>query len=270
MKVKRLIEAAERDRVTGVFGFMGTPTIPPAWWNLSQSDRPYDPKDHEDAKRKMQAAPLFVVTADIEKVVRFASESFVPEPIHKSDPGDHPHGYLWFETPSRWGKSEMVIVGIFWISWTDCITFDFILRDPTGTITMPAVMEWGSDEREALEWSEVKFLQALWRFMQQKITQVVRPHVNEIPEKVLKRYVRDNVDDVLIVILRRKEHRRYESDDDSIAAREWTHRWYVNGHWRNQWYPTLGLHRQRWIEGYVKGPEDKPLVLKERRYVVSR
>lgn len=39
---------------------------------------------------------------------------------------------------------------------------------------------------------------------------------------------------------------------------EWSKQWWVNGHWRNQWYPRLETHRQRWIHGYVKGPGDKP------------
>jgi len=35
--------------------------------------------------------------------------------------------------------------------------------------------------------------------------------------------------------------------------------------WRNQWYPSLSQHRQKWISPYVKGPEDKPLVVRPRR-----
>jgi hypothetical protein len=39
---------------------------------------------------------------------------------------------------------------------------------------------------------------------------------------------------------------------------DWQYRWITRGHWRNQWYPSLGEHRQIWIAPYVKGPEDKP------------
>jgi hypothetical protein len=44
----------------------------------------------------------------------------------------------------------------------------------------------------------------------------------------------------------------------------------VRGHWRNQWYPSLNAHRQRWISPYVKGPEDEELVLKDRVWVWDR
>ena len=44
----------------------------------------------------------------------------------------------------------------------------------------------------------------------------------------------------------------------------WSHRWLVNGHWRNQWLPSRAAHRLQWIAGYVKGPASKPLVVKDR------
>lgn len=83
--------------------------------------------------------------------------------------------------------------------------------------------------------------------------------------------------DVTVVQLRR--HARAEgqpddADDDNTedsteagqdpAASARTHRWVVRGHWRQQWYPSLNDHRAIWIHGYVKGPEDKPLVIGER------
>jgi hypothetical protein len=34
------------------------------------------------------------------------------------------------------------------------------------------------------------------------------------------------------------------------------------GHWRNQWLPSVATHRQQWIPEHIKGPGDKPLVLK--------
>jgi hypothetical protein len=64
--------------------------------------------------------------------------------------------------------------------------------------------------------------------------------------------------------------RRYLSDAEREAeAREYSHRWIVRGHMRNQPIGPRntagGQERMRvWIAPYVKGPEDKPLVLKDR------
>lgn len=45
------------------------------------------------------------------------------------------------------------------------------------------------------------------------------------------------------------------------GTRAWSHRWFVRGHYRAQWYPSLQAHRVRWIAAYVKGPGDKPIAL---------
>lgn len=47
---------------------------------------------------------------------------------------------------------------------------------------------------------------------------------------------------------------------------EWSHKWLVCGHHRNQYYPSTQEHKLVWISPYVKGPEDKPL--KPRAYKV--
>jgi hypothetical protein len=50
-----------------------------------------------------------------------------------------------------------------------------------------------------------------------------------------------------------------------------TKRHIVHGFWRNQWYPSIESHRQRWIADYVKGPEDGELVIPSHRaWEISR
>jgi hypothetical protein len=40
---------------------------------------------------------------------------------------------------------------------------------------------------------------------------------------------------------------------------EWSCRWVVSGHWREQYYPKTKEHRPLFVLPYVKGPQDKPL-----------
>jgi len=56
------------------------------------------------------------------------------------------------------------------------------------------------------------------------------------------------------------------SEPGEPAGRDWTHRWMVNSHWRHQWYASEQRHRTILIGPYIKGPDDKPLVLKQRAY----
>lgn len=69
-----------------------------------------------------------------------------------------------------------------------------------------------------------------------------------------------------IRIVHLPRHIRHHHDTEH-TDREYTHRWIVSGHWRNQWYPSLDHHRLIWILPHIKGPDDKPLVVKETRYV---
>jgi hypothetical protein len=51
---------------------------------------------------------------------------------------------------------------------------------------------------------------------------------------------------------------------------DWSHRWIVRGHWRQQWYPSDQAHRVLWIPPYIKGPEDRPIQVRPAVYAVSR
>jgi hypothetical protein len=51
--------------------------------------------------------------------------------------------------------------------------------------------------------------------------------------------------------------------DATPSPVDWSHRWVVSGHWRHQYLPSCGTHRQQWIASHVKGPDDKPLVVRD-------
>lgn len=53
------------------------------------------------------------------------------------------------------------------------------------------------------------------------------------------------------------------------GSRAYVHRWMVRGHWRRQWYPSIGQHRPRWISPFIKGPDDAPLLGGEKVYSVQ-
>lgn len=69
----------------------------------------------------------------------------------------------------------------------------------------------------------------------------------------------------LVDVTARPRSERGQSAGES--GRSYRVRWLVEGHWRRQWYPASGVHRPRYIDTYVKGPEDAPLQLKEKVHV---
>lgn len=104
--------------------------------------------------------------------------------------------------------------------------------------------------------------QSLLRLMMQHIA--VREE-RQAPRGSRRRWQRDLPEKhepyIVVVRLRRPKHQP-TGEPSSV---EWSHRWIVGGHWRAQWFPSLQTHRQIWISDYVKGPEDRPLVVRKGR-----
>lgn len=76
--------------------------------------------------------------------------------------------------------------------------------------------------------------------------------------------------DVTVVTLRR----RGIADPDRVMETHdvrWGHRWVVDGHWhRYRVGPGRQEVRRMWVDSYVKGPDDKPLVVKKKIYDLRR
>lgn len=89
---------------------------------------------------------------------------------------------------------------------------------------------------------------------------IVVPHREQADRHSRKRILRDfpgSVTDVHVVRLRRTE--RQGADYAPMSDREYTCRWLVRGHWRQQYYPSRGERSPIWIMPYIKGPDDMPI-----------
>lgn len=73
-----------------------------------------------------------------------------------------------------------------------------------------------------------------------------------------------------VVTLRRGIEHETDPEEREVRDVEWSHRWLVTGHWRRIWDAKRQRFRHVWVRGYVKGPKDKPLVLKDQAYKLVR
>lgn len=147
-------------------------------------------------------------------------------------------------------------------------------RDSLGALELgPCLMyPWSSafvDNSDTSVWTT---LVSTWLLMGQTLTthEQVRP-----PRAASRRLVRRGYSNDLVVTT--VTLRRHPDNDSPLsespsenAAGTHDHRWQVNGHWRNQWYPSAGVHRPIWIDPYLKGPEGAPLLHSEQVYVLRR
>lgn len=96
-----------------------------------------------------------------------------------------------------------------------------------------------------------------------------RPIERHLRKQIARANPSASVDTSVRVVELRRAARQAESSIGSRSV-EWSRRWIVSGHWRNQPYPSKGDKKLLFISPYVKGPSDKPLVESDRVFVVRR
>lgn len=114
-----------------------------------------------------------------------------------------------------------------------------------------------------------RFLLAACTWLEQRICSVSLSPIERHRRKQIARDFRiPPPPEVKVVQLRRLENpQRTPGESEPV---DWSCRWIVNGHWRNQ-ICAKGEHKLIYILPYVKGPEDKPLrVPAQTVYAVNR
>jgi hypothetical protein len=146
----------------------------------------------------------------------------------------------------------------------------FARRKLPKVIPMHLTPWWFGMDFGGNEWDEIgqptgaawwwRIVQTTLRLMQQRIAVRHEERLDRPLRREAKRLAYPERQ-VVVVRLRRERSETHEPYGEA----NYSHRFIVGGHWRWQWYPTLEGHRQIWISPYVKGPSDKPLVIKPRR-----
>lgn len=160
--------------------------------------------------------------------------------------------------------------GVLSARLTDDGTFAWENAPPKNVLTGEArqrVID-GQTPKEQTRWAAERAVQCLWRLMQQTI---VTRTSERASAPFRKRWKRNDLEAKNVTVIRLRRPRKPTDDEHETRTVEWTHRWLVSGHWRRQWYPSIGAHRQIFISPYVKGPDDMPLeVRKQRVFAFSR
>lgn len=112
-----------------------------------------------------------------------------------------------------------------------------------------------------------RWLLTVWRLMQQSITDVHE----EVPPRQLRRLIeRKNLPDKKVTVI---ALRRSAAKGDGTTEVEWTHQWMVRGYWKQQPYKDEHGEWQKrviYIHPHLKGPPDKPLLIRDHVYSLQR
>jgi hypothetical protein len=112
----------------------------------------------------------------------------------------------------------------------------------------------GVADRELMVWLR-KLVFSFFAFIRQECVSIqTMPASRPIRRHLPKAYTAEPV--IKVIQLRRRSP---ATTSGTAEQRDYSCRWLVRGHWRNQFYPSSKSHRPRFIPAYVKGPDDKPL-----------
>lgn len=112
-----------------------------------------------------------------------------------------------------------------------------------------------------------RLLLALFRIANQKLAGRAGHHADRPLFRRLKKFSFPT--EVIEILLRKNLVARREGVSEGEPVL-WSHRWVVDGHWRRQYYPSTNSHDWVYIDSYVKGPEEAPLMLKDKVFKVIR
>lgn len=169
-------------------------------------------------------------------------------------------GMMWIYDPSiRWGTdgegNPIVGEGLHL----------FLLWEVNGQIR---IVHWYPLELDAhIEFTGEKGSLETVVFLFVSLMLLSKQTLSEVRSERASRAARRRVSDwrpnpgyISVITLRRKS---VKLDGDN--KRDFQYRFIVNGHWRRQWYPSLEKHQWKYIHEYVKGPDDKPLIIRDKR-----
>ena len=251
--------------------------------------------------KHLEDIDIFTVNSDLSRLISSAANKLGPEPLREDDPFCT-KGFVYMEAPYHIPREDLVkpppfesyIPAWSWearelvfgvkgsnIDYRQGVALNTYARIYGVTLWLDGGA-WSFEEswhvgQEDINGSRAvlperahqrRWLLAFWRLVKQRI---ILPATVQAPRHVRRatKKKRHEIKTLKIIKLRATE-RKAGSHDDDHAIVDWSHRWCVEGHWRNQWYPTKQRHEQIYIHPYIKGPDDKPLVLKEKIFDVSR
>lgn len=175
--------------------------------------------------------------------------------------------------PARGGNAELLHV-CFWVedmsgvlqpvthlpvyfdrSWESTLTLTITGRDPESV-----------EERGTRQQKLTQFLAGLY-FIRQRVVVRQRETLSRGERRRLPSD--DRTTDTTVIYLRR-QHSRHSPEAGHIPV-DWSCRWWVDGHWRQQ---PCGVQRSErratWVTLHLKGPDDKPIRAPRRIFAVIR
>lgn len=240
-------------------------------------------------------AEPFYIAPDPCDLIRLGAASIPPWNLRRIDLPSLPGGFLFFSSPIRlsaplaghpssevraiayslWKKQagagvvgigrieEATGVYVFWLLTDGLVIDDSWTFDEPRQPERPIPLGDGKFENEELD----RLFASALAFMQQRVLVRERVRDNRAARKLAEANGLTDTPCTIVILRRGKPSKSDAAGRDT----QWSSRWWVAGHWRQQPCGEGRINRRpTWIAPYVKGPEDKPISAKKRLFVVAR
>jgi len=107
--------------------------------------------------------------------------------------------------------------------------------------------------------------------MNQRVAGISGQHADRSVMRRAQRAGMNIPNSINIITLRRLIDRgRIFPNEEDTSDPNWSHRWWVRGHWRRQYYPSRDTHEWIYVEPHLKGPEHLPVIAKPDVYFLEQ
>jgi hypothetical protein len=212
------------------------------------------------------AAPVYVD----EEIVALLDVARTSLPAARLDESDVfiPSGFVWFEQAFPLFYEENDLSGFGWtvtasLEGAPVVAMTSFVEGNGMVLPQQVIPLTFGEVPEEVDGSPfVRLAVSFWLLSSQRLFASAQERVS----RAARRRAKSEIKTVLVATIRRKVY----PEAGGTRSVEWSHRWLVGGHWRNQWFPGEQRHKPVWIAPYVKGPEGKPLVAKGRAFEFKR
>lgn len=233
------------------------------WDEYDQADADYWDLEYPGLLRR---AAGFWAAPDMCTVIDHAGH-FLPEThVARFTQCPTPLGVVTFGVPLQLGDEDDTIVvdALYWHATPSGVIVRWLDygRETHRIVPCTSAFEWGRVNSEVFA-----VLVAFWLFIAQRVPALS----SRIAPRHLRRHALADaplLQVATVATLRRRAPSPPADADGGDVA--WTHRWLVSGHWREQYHPSTDSHETIWIAPYVKGPDQLPLITKDRAFAVVR
>lgn len=248
---------------------------------------------HQATVTTLASADAYYWSSDMCQLLEDISEQ-MPRWTLREEALPTPFGFCWFVKPLTVPGMDAGVIALTWGLWTPSgkdatlspnLIVGVFTNRPDGKEGIVPMMAFAWRPGDSMDVDDLdvgpvtakmdrankrvfQYIAAAFALIEQRILTTTC----ERPDRgVRKRLAREGVTkapEILVIRLRRASQ---DAPADRGEPVEWSCRWIVRGHWRQQFYSSIGEYKPIYILPHVKGPDDKPLrAPAERVFAVVR